>query len=171
MKKNIGYVDDTSGLASSKLPGEEGISELALKLQKSGQIWNNLQDLTGHGLAYHKEHWRFLAWACLNGNMEMICSTKERTLRGIIMGAETCCTRSGQHGISKYKSIGQVRSRAISQGTETSSASRHELKVRCRSREGKEKNTYGHIQITLRHTINAIGTWAHKRQATRCIHR
>ena len=37
-----------------------------------------MQDLTGHGLAYHKEPWRMLAWAYLNDSLKMVYSTKER---------------------------------------------------------------------------------------------
>ena len=79
-KKNLSYVDDAKGMVSSNKVGEEGPQEVAQKLQISGQIWNDLQDITGQGLAYHKEEWRMTAWDFIEGKMEMIYSTNERVV-------------------------------------------------------------------------------------------
>ena len=76
----MSYVDDAKGMVSSKSTGEEGRQEIVQKLQTSGQIWNNLQDITGQGLAYHKEEWRMTAWAFIEGKMEMVYSTNERVV-------------------------------------------------------------------------------------------
>ena len=79
-------MDDNKGMVSSNLVGEEAEQEVANNLQESGQIWSNLQDITGQGLAYHKELWRMIAWKALNGQLEMVCLTRERVVLTDNMG-------------------------------------------------------------------------------------
>ena len=63
-------MDDVSGQTSSELSGELAMQDLSQKVQKSGQIWSILQDIAGHGLAFHKEYWRAVAWKALNGRLK-----------------------------------------------------------------------------------------------------
>ena len=49
-------------------------------LQSSAQIWNDLHNLGGGSLAFHKECWHLLVWEVINGELKLLKSTKEQLL-------------------------------------------------------------------------------------------
>jgi hypothetical protein len=59
---NIAYVDNTDGHVSADYHSEDPIQEVAEKMNISAQGWNNINNLTGGSLAYHKTKWQMIAW-------------------------------------------------------------------------------------------------------------
>ena len=75
---NAAFVDDTDGHASATRNSETPIRDVVQKLQRSGQIWSELMDITGGSIALHKTFWRILAWEVANGNLRIVRATTER---------------------------------------------------------------------------------------------
>ncbi len=59
---NIAYVDDTDGHVSADYHSKNPTQEAVEKMNTSAQGWNNMNNLTGGSLAYHKTKWQMIAW-------------------------------------------------------------------------------------------------------------
>ena len=78
-RNNAGYVDDNDGHVSAEhdTPPEQQESVIKERLQRSGQIWNDLFDISGGSLALHKINWRMIAWEAINGELKIVRATEE----------------------------------------------------------------------------------------------
>jgi hypothetical protein len=59
---NIAYVDDTDGHVSADYLSKDPTLEATTKMTKSAQGWNDVNNLTGGSLVYHKTKWQMIAW-------------------------------------------------------------------------------------------------------------
>jgi hypothetical protein len=59
---NIAYVDDADGHVSADYHSEDPIAEATERMTQSAQGWNDVINLTGDSLVYHKTKWQMIAW-------------------------------------------------------------------------------------------------------------
>ena len=59
---NIAYVDDADGHILADYLSDHPTLEATTKMTKSAQGWNEVNNLTGGSLAYHKTKWQKIAW-------------------------------------------------------------------------------------------------------------
>ena len=59
------------------IPATQQESVIKERLQRSGQIWNDLFDISGGSLALHKINWRMIAWEAINGELKIVRATEE----------------------------------------------------------------------------------------------
>ncbi len=59
---NIAYVDDANGHVSANYHSENPTAEATERMTQSAQGWNDVINLTGGSLAYHKTKWQMIAW-------------------------------------------------------------------------------------------------------------
>lgn len=74
---NVATVDDTDGHASGDPLADDVQQDIAQKVQRSGQIWNNVIELCGALPALHKTNWQMSTWQARAGQLEMIRATDE----------------------------------------------------------------------------------------------
>ena len=77
---NVSYVDDNDSHVSAALDSEDQVEELVTKLQLSSNLWNEIVQLGGHALAFHKEHWSMLAYEFIRGEVKLVHATDETIL-------------------------------------------------------------------------------------------
>ena len=76
----MSYVDDNDSHVSAALDSEDQVEELVTKLQLSSNLWNEIVQLGGHALAFHKEHWSMLAYEFIRGEVKLVHATDETIL-------------------------------------------------------------------------------------------
>ena len=58
---NIAYVDDADGHVSADITSQDPTSEAVTRMHTSAQGWNDVNNLTGGSLAYHKTKWQMIS--------------------------------------------------------------------------------------------------------------
>ena len=74
---NTQFVDDDDGWASAPFDHETALSETMRRLQHDAQRWNNIVNIPGQTIAFHKTKWQILAWQAVRGDLEIVSSTDE----------------------------------------------------------------------------------------------
>jgi ribonuclease HI len=74
---NVAFVDDTDGWASAGLDEEDPVGRAIGILQRGAQVWNDLTNLTGGSIAFHKCKWQLLAWEAIRGELHLVTATNE----------------------------------------------------------------------------------------------
>jgi hypothetical protein len=46
-------------------------------MQHDAQRWNNINNIPGQTIAFHKCKWQILAWRVINGNLQKVHSTDD----------------------------------------------------------------------------------------------
>eukprot|EP01082_Thalassiosira_pseudonana_P005722 g5250.t1 g5250 contig2:87008-89119(+) len=77
-RNNTAFVDDTDGWASAEAGSTTPIQEVVDRLQYNGQVWNDLTNITGGSIAFHKCKWQLLAWEVVRGELRIVKSTDQR---------------------------------------------------------------------------------------------
>ncbi|EED89738.1 predicted protein [Thalassiosira pseudonana CCMP1335] len=77
-RNNTAFVDDTDGWASAEFSSMTPIQEVVDRLQHNGQVWNDLTNITGGSIAFHKCKWQLLAWEVVRGELRIVKSTDQR---------------------------------------------------------------------------------------------
>jgi hypothetical protein len=77
-RNNTAFVDDTDGWASAEAGSTTPIQEVVDRLQYNGQVWNDLTNITGGSIAFHKCKWQLLAWEVVRGELRIVKSTDHR---------------------------------------------------------------------------------------------
>ena len=72
---SISFADDTDQHTNVATSRVDAIPAVVAQLQHSAQTWNNLINIPGGLLAYHKCNWQLIAWGSESGYMDMITST------------------------------------------------------------------------------------------------
>lgn len=72
---SILFADDADQHTNADSRWENAITTVVTQLQHSAQTWNNLINIPGGLLAYHKCNWQLIAWATASGYMDMITNT------------------------------------------------------------------------------------------------
>ena len=67
-QNNICFADNNDGNTSADRNSDNPIREAVSKLGISVQIWNDLVNFGGGGIALHKCKWQLKAWEYLHGN-------------------------------------------------------------------------------------------------------
>ena len=79
---NVAFVDDTDGWASADYGCDDARGQAISRLQRGAQVWNDLTNLSGGSIAFHKCKWQMIAWELVRGELQMIKATEEEiTLR------------------------------------------------------------------------------------------
>ncbi len=68
---NIAYVDDADGHVSADITSQDPTSEAVIRMHTSAQGWNDVNNLTGGSLAYHKTKWQMISWEITNGTKKL----------------------------------------------------------------------------------------------------
>ena len=68
---SIAYVDDADGHVSADITSQDPTSEAVTQMHKSAQGWNDVNNLTGGSLAYHKTKWQMISWEIINGTKKL----------------------------------------------------------------------------------------------------
>ena len=68
---NIAYVDDANGHVSAEVTSQDPTSEAVTQMHTSAQGWNDVNNLTGGSLAYHKTKWQMISWEIINGTKKL----------------------------------------------------------------------------------------------------
>ena len=74
---SIAFADDTDQHTNVDSQRDDAIEAVVDKLQSSAQTWNNLINIPGGLLAYHKCNWQLMAWNGDSGHMDMIMETDQ----------------------------------------------------------------------------------------------
>ncbi|KAL3777849.1 hypothetical protein ACHAWO_012168 [Cyclotella atomus] len=74
---NTQFVDDDDGWASAPFDSEHPLSETVRRMQHDAQRWNNINNIPGQTIAFHKCKWQILAWHVINGDLKVIHSTED----------------------------------------------------------------------------------------------
>jgi hypothetical protein len=74
---NTQFVDDDDGWASAPHDSENPTAEAMQRLQHDAQRWNNINNIPGQTVAFHKTKWQMLAWKVIKGDLEIVKSTEE----------------------------------------------------------------------------------------------
>lgn len=69
---SISFADDTDQHTNVESRRADAVKAVVAQLQHGAQTWNNLINITGGLLAYHKCNWQLIAWRSDSGHMEMI---------------------------------------------------------------------------------------------------
>jgi len=77
---NIAYVDDADGHVSADYNSTNPTEEATTKMNLSAQGWNDVNNLTGGSLAYHKTKWQMIAWEEV-GSIKKLVRTTTQQLR------------------------------------------------------------------------------------------
>jgi hypothetical protein len=75
---NIAYVDNANGHVSADYHSEDPILEVVEKMNISAQGWNDVNNLTGGSLAYHKTKWQMIAWEEQGSIMQLRQTTTQK---------------------------------------------------------------------------------------------
>lgn len=74
---NTQFVDDDDGWASAPFDSEFPRSETVRRMQNDAQRWNNINNIPGQTIAFHKCKWQILAWHVINGDLEIVRATED----------------------------------------------------------------------------------------------
>ena len=74
---NTQFVDDDDGWASAPSDSEFPTSETVRRMQQDAQRWNNINNIPGQTIAFHKCKWQILAWRVINGDLKVVHSTDD----------------------------------------------------------------------------------------------
>ena len=74
---SISFADDTDQHTNVDSSREDAIKAVVGQLQHSAQTWNNLINIPGGLLAYHKCNWQMIAWDSASGYMDMVQTTTQ----------------------------------------------------------------------------------------------
>jgi hypothetical protein len=74
---NTQFVDDDDGWASAPFDSEHPRSETIRRMQHDAQRWNNINNIPGQTIAFHKCKWQILAWRVVNGDLQIVHSTED----------------------------------------------------------------------------------------------
>ena len=74
---SISFADDTDQHTNVDSSRIDAIEAVVAQLQHSAQTWNNLINIPGGLLAYHKCNWQLIAWDSESGYMDMISHTDQ----------------------------------------------------------------------------------------------
>ena len=74
---SISFADDTDQHANTSSALQDAVARTVRKLEHSAQTWNNLINIPGGLLAYHKCNWQMIAWDSTSGYMDLIYNTTE----------------------------------------------------------------------------------------------
>jgi hypothetical protein len=99
---NIAYVDDADGHVSADYHSDNPTSEATAKMNQSAQGWNDIINLTGGSLAYHKTKWQMIAWENSGHLKHLQQETKQTLLINDWTGTPTTIT----HGPTDEPNIG-----------------------------------------------------------------
>ena len=77
---NTQFVDDCDGWASARHDSDDPIGEALDKMQADAQRWNNLNNITGQTVAFHKCKWQILAWKVLKNELVIDYATNEKLI-------------------------------------------------------------------------------------------
>ena len=77
---NIAYVDNADGHVSANYNSADPTIEATEKMNVSAQGWNDVNNLTGGSLAYHKTKWQMIAWEEI-GSTKQLKRTTTQNLR------------------------------------------------------------------------------------------
>lgn len=73
---SISFADDTDQHTNVDTRREDAITAVVGQLQHSAQTWNNLINIPGGLLAYHKCNWQLIAWDTESGYMDMVTTSE-----------------------------------------------------------------------------------------------
>ncbi|KAL9183002.1 hypothetical protein ACHAXT_004789 [Thalassiosira profunda] len=85
-QSSLAYFDDTDGHVSAPPLAAREVEPLVCKLERSAQIWNELENWTGGSVAFHKTNWQFLAWELVKGRLQLIYETDEELVMKVEKG-------------------------------------------------------------------------------------
>ena len=74
---NTQFVDDNDGWASAPFDCDHPHQETVRRMRHDAQRWNNINNIPGQTVAFHKCKWQILAWKAINGEMEIHHSTED----------------------------------------------------------------------------------------------
>lgn len=74
---SISFADDTDQHTNVDSRRDDAIPAVVGQLQHSAQTWNNLINIPGGLLAYHKCNWQLIAWSSESGYMDMVTQTDQ----------------------------------------------------------------------------------------------
>ena len=86
---NVAYVDDADGRVSADATLQDPTSEAVTQMHISAQGWNDVNNLTGGSLAYHKTRWQMICWEIRNGIKTLRETTPHQLTINDWMGAST----------------------------------------------------------------------------------
>jgi len=86
---NVVYVDDADGHVSADATLQDPTSEAVTRMHISAQGWNDVNNLTGGSLAYHKTKWQMVCWEKRNGIKTLRETTSNQLTINSWMGAST----------------------------------------------------------------------------------
>ncbi len=75
---NIAYVDDADDHVSADYQSKDPTLEAVTKMNTNTQGWNDVNNLTGGSLAYHKTKWQMIAWEEQGSILELQRSTHHK---------------------------------------------------------------------------------------------
>lgn len=74
---SISFADDTDQHTNTATGSPNAVPNVVRNLEHSAQTWNNLINIPGGLLAYHKCNWQLLAWDTSSGYMDLRYDTDE----------------------------------------------------------------------------------------------
>ena len=89
---NIAYVDDADGHVSADHNSHDPTTEATQKMNLSAQGWNDVNNLTGGSLAYHKTKWQMIAWEETGSTKQLLRTTTQKLRIKDWTGAPTTIT-------------------------------------------------------------------------------